>query len=314
MNFGSRFLLFTAAGMLVLMADLLLYIYTDMGIIFFLAILVIGFLLTFGPLYGGRNANVQLTESAMKIKAPFVELEVPYSRIDSLEFRTAFKPGLRYYGYGGIKKGSGDFSNGEFGHYTFSGDTSVPAFIVMKHSGRNILVFNTGDEIATAAVYDNLRSHTDAEPLKIPLEVCERNKEAARRTRRNVVALTSVSIVAIVALILGVTMLAGHTDASLDDDSLTVKAFMVNEDIPYSDIALVELREDVNYGSRVAGYGGLEYLSGKFTNDEFGKYTLAVKKSTSESIVVHHTGGVLVFNLEDNASTEAFHADLLSRL
>ncbi len=314
MNFGSRFVLFTALGILVCITDLMLYIYTNMGTVIFIAILIVGLLLSLGPLYGGRNADVQLTDTTLRIKAPFVEQEIPYSRIDALEFRTAFSPGLRFYGYGGLKKGSGDFSNGEFGAYTFSGDASVPAFVVLKHSGKNILVFNTGDEVATTAIYDGLRAHTDAEPLKIPREVCERNKEAVRRSKRNVVIVTSVAIIAIVALVLGVTFLAGHTDASLDDDSLTVKAFMVNEDIAYTDITLVELREDVGYGSRVAGYGGATYLSGKFMNDEFGKYTLAVKKSTSECIVVHHTGGVLVFNLENNGDTETFHADLLSRL
>ncbi len=314
MNFGSRFVLFTALGVLVCITDLMLYIYTDMGTVLFIAILVVGLLLSLGPLYGGRNADVQLTDTTLRIKAPFVEQEIPYSRIDALEFRTVFNPGLRYYGYGGLKKGSGDFSNGEFGAYTFSGDVSVPAFILLKHSGKNILVFNTGDEVATAAVYDGLRAHTDAEPLKVSKEVCERNKEAVRRSRRNVIVLSAVSVIAIVALVLGVTLMAGHTDASLDDDSLTVKAFMVNKDIAYSDITLVELRDDVDYGSRVAGYGGAEYRSGKFMNDEFGKYTLAIKRSTSESIVVHHTGGVLVFNLESNGATETFHADLLSRL
>ncbi len=314
MNFGSRLLLFTALGMLVIVADLMLYIYTSMSIVMFVAILVIGLLLTLGPLYGGRKADVQLTDASLKIKAPFLELEIPYSRIDALEFRTAFKPGIRYYGYGGLTKGSGEFSNGEFGFYRFSGDASVHAFIVLKHGGKDILVFNTGDEVATAKVYDGLRAHTDAGPLNIPREVCDRNKEAARRKIRNVVIVSAVAIVAIVALIVGVMMLAGHTDASLDDDSLTVKAFMVNEDIAYSDITLVELRENVDYGSRIGGYGGADYLSGKFRNDEFGKYTLAVKRSVSESIVVHHANGVLVFNLESNEATEAFHADLLSRL
>lgn len=314
MNFGARFFIFFSISMLAVFADLMLYIYTDMGFVPFLAILLMAIILPLAPLVGGRAVGVELTETSLRIKAPFVDLNVPFSCIQAMDFRTTYHPGLRTYGYGGLKKGSGDFTNKEFGFHTFCGDTSVPAFILIRHSGKNILVFNAGDEVATMSIYEKLKARTDAKPLKISLEVSEANERAAKRSVRNVIIVSAVAVVATIALVAGVMLMAGHTDASLDDDSLTVKAFMVNQNIQYSDISLVELRDDVNYGSRVGGYGGADYLSGKFKNDEFGKYWLAVKKTTSECIVVHYSGGVLVFNLESNEATSSFFADLNSRL
>ena len=314
MNFGARFFIFFVLSTVAIIADLILYIYSDLDTVAFIVILVAAIFIGVIPVFGGKSTNVELTGTSLRIRAPFVDLDIPYSRIDAMDFRTSYNPGIRTYGYGGLKKGYGDFTNKEFGFHTFSGDASVNAFILIRHSGKNILVFNTGDENTTSRIYEQLKSLTKAESLHVSKEVSDANAQAMKKSIRNVIIVSVVAVVAIVALILGLMFLAGHTDASLDDDSLTVKAFMVNKDIAYTDITLVELREDVQYGSRVGGYGGSDYLSGRVLNDEFGKYWLAVKKSTTNCIVVHSTYDTLVFNLDSNEATAAFYADLNSRL
>ena len=52
----------------------------------------------------------------------------------------------------------------------------------------------------------------------------------------------------------------------------------------------------------------LAISSGKFRNDEFGNYKLAVHNSVDACIVVHRTNGeVTVFNMQDDGSTREFY-------
>lgn len=61
----------------------------------------------------------------------------------------------------------------------------------------------------------------------------------------------------------------GSVSADLEDRELEVSAPFVDEEIAYQDINKVELRNDVDYGSRRSGYAGNNVLSGNFKNDEF---------------------------------------------
>jgi hypothetical protein len=143
------------------------------------------------------------------------------------------------------------------------------------------------------------------------------NKSASRLIRTR----TSIVILIVTGALLGLCAITSafafgsqQVTAELGATELQVNAPFVNEHIQYSSITSVELRNDVNYGTRTWGYAGGTVLSGSFRNSEFGDYTLAVFRSPPQCIVVHHAGAVLVFNLDSSAGTAQFFADLQSRL
>ena len=309
MNDLAKTALCIAGTMVLIFADVLLLTYTNMSITVFWVIIVLAIALSFLPLIFVRGFTAELNLLSLKVKAPFVDLDIVYSDIQSLELRMKFSPGIRVWGYGAIHKGAGQFDNKEFGTYTFSGDTRIPAFIVVRYSGNRILVFNAVDEGHTRSLYDSLKSATG----KSGSEMFEGPVQPKSR-RKLVVAVAAVGVIAAVVILIFALTGMGHVNAALETDHLHVDAIMVNENIAYTDIDNAELRENLDYGSRIGGFGGSEYLSGKFRNAEFGTYRLAVHKDVSECIVVHHHGGVLVFNLGSNAATEAFLTDLQSRL
>ena len=309
MNDSVKMALGIVGTMALIIADLLLLTYTNMSIILFWVIIAIAIVLTFLPFFLVKGSTAELNLLSLKVKAPFVDLDIVYSDIQGLELRTKFSPGIRVWGYGTFHKGAGQFDNKEFGTYTFSGDTRIPAFIVLRYSGNRVLVFNAVDEQHTRSIYDSLKSATG----RTGSEVFE-GPAQPKSHRKVILAISAIGIVAVVLVVCFALMGLGHVNAVLESDHLHVDAVMVDENIAYTDIDSVELRDNMDYGSRVGGYGGTDYLSGKFRNGEFGNYRLAVHKNVSECIVVHHQGSVLVFNLGSNAETEAFLADLSSRI
>lgn len=138
------------------------------------------------------------------------------------------------------------------------------------------------------------------------------NKE--RRTKKAIVWVTlgvTAAILVIVVIFIG----SGSVNATMDGGELHVNAPFVNENISFDNIISVELREDMDLGSRMGGFGGTKVLSGNFNNKEFGDYTLACYKDIRTYIVVERGGGkMLVFNKDSVADTAAFFEDLLEEL
>lgn len=118
-------------------------------------------------------------------------------------------------------------------------------------------------------------------------------------------------IVIAIAVAAVVTATVRKTDAKLEYDGLHVRGPMLNEDIPYGDIASLEMREGMKYGMRITGYSAISRLGGNFRNSEFGNYKLGVKTSVKRCIVVRKADEkVLVFNLETAEKTTQFYSDL----
>lgn len=137
-------------------------------------------------------------------------------------------------------------------------------------------------------------------------------KNSPPATRRHSVLTTAVTvaILAIVAVMMVFTNISvsfGETELKLKGDIFSSAA------IAYSDIAEVALRDNFAPGGRSFGASTLNVYSGTFQNAEFGKYKNFTYKSVPQVIVVHHTGGVLVFSGEDAASTEALYATLCKK-
>jgi len=127
------------------------------------------------------------------------------------------------------------------------------------------------------------------------------------RRRTRLIALGA--LVAVVATILVVFAFAdtGDVSATLDEEGLHVEAPFVNKDIPLDEISSVELRDDFDVGRRVGGFGGTRVQSGQFLNDELGRYTLAAYTFVPLHIVVHHSDGVLVLNVDTVEGTQQLY-------
>lgn len=147
-------------------------------------------------------------------------------------------------------------------------------------------------------------------------DLAKATAEAKKGNRDILLALGVISgiMITFVVIILVLVAPAGSVNAALEDDGLQIEAPAANRDIAYGDITDVELRQSFDPGRRVGGFGGSEVSSGNFRNEEFGRYVLAQYNDIPEHIVVHHSGGVLVFNLDSSERTIQFCEDLRSRL
>ena len=311
MNDDRKFFTGFILGMAIIVIGVITLIATDIPMWVFLVIVVAGVAVTFLPLSFMRNMVAESDGADLRIRAPFVDLTIPLSDIQAVEFRDSLKSGMRTFGYAGIRRRFGDFCNDDLGYYTLSADVSIPAFIVVRHHNNRIVAFNKGDEAQTLALYNQLRSgtHCSEGVMKEGVKAVPSRGITKKKVALVVGAITVVSVIAILAI-----LMCGHVDVSMDDQYLHVDATMVNEDIAYADIDSAEFRENMDYGMRRAGYAGMGILSGSFENSEFGKYTLAVHKSSENCIVVHHHGTETVFNCPTDADTQAFYADLCTHL
>ena len=316
MNGTGRFAAGFLASMAIIVAAVALLIMEIIGFWVFIALFLISFAVILIPIVGGRTISAEIADGKLHVKAMFVDARIPLSRIDAVELRQTFDPGIRLFGYGGMTKGYGDFSNEEFGGYVFAGDTKVPSFIVVRYDGRKTLVFNLGDSESTYRMYSSLVSVTDA-ATSIPVataDTAEKHRRSHLSNKRLIYGLVAVTVV-IAAAIIAFALISGHADAYLEDDGIRIDASMYGETIPYDSIASVSLESGMDYGTRVMGYSSHGILSGDFRNDAFGGYKLAVHKGVSECIVVHKADGdVTVFNLGSSQETREFYDALCMRL
>lgn len=310
MNDSTKFWCTVLASTLIMVVDAVLVVMSALPMWAFWLILAVAIVLLFIPMLSFKGTQASVSDGRLRVKAPFVDVDVPLSSIQAVECRTEFDMGLRMYGYGGISSGSGDFTNREFGSYTFAGTKKIPLFIVVRHGGKRILAFNVGSEAETMALYRELAGLSGKVGAVISPDESEKAAKG-HRTMRNFMVAFIIVAVAIVIAVVALTMAGGHVDVSMDEDGLEVDATMMHEDIQYSDISHIELRNDLDYGVRVGGFGGSDISSGNFRNDEFGSYRLAVHNGVHSFIIVHRTdGSVVVFNLGNEESTESFFEEL----
>jgi hypothetical protein len=106
-----------------------------------------------------------------------------------------------------------------------------------------------------------------------------------------------------VAAILIVSLSARKVKVDFDEKGLTVKGPMLDVTVSFLNILSADLRNDVNIGIRAFGYGGIRFAGGRFANEEFGNYMLAIDRKVQTAIVIHHTEGILVFNMSTEDET-----------
>lgn len=298
------FLVMNLAAVVLLIADII-------GIVWYLVLLALSLVAMVLPFFKVRGTSATVSDGSLIINAPFVKRDIPLHSIQAVEYRESFAPGMRLWGYGGLKRGYGDFNNKEFGTYTFAGDTSLNGYVVVRHDWGKVMVFNLPDIGETRRIYEVLSGRSADSAAAPPGPV----PETTRRGRRKLAIGLAILVIVVPVAIVAITLSAGHVSVSMDDDGISIDATMMDEDIAFEDISSVELRDDVSYGTRVGGYGGMSISSGYFTNSEFGTYRLAIHNDNPLCIVVHKTDGdVIVFNLADEDSTRAFYEEMLERL
>ncbi len=311
MRDSHRIILGVVASMIIVISDVVL-LFGGMDVTAFWIIFAVGMVVIFIPMFLMKGDWVELHDTGIRIKAPMVDLDIPFSKVTGIDCVHGFKPGVRTYGYGGLKRGSGDFVNDALGSYTFAGTTSIPSMIIVRFYDKKerYVAFNSIDDRTTRAIYERIRAETSAGGIEPSDPVtAERNRKKNRSTKRITYGILGV-VLATAVIIVVVAMGAGHVDVSLDEDSVSIDATMMKEDILYADITGLELRENMDYGTRIAGLGNSEYLSGNFRNDEFGKYRLAVHRAPDLCVVVYTADKVCVFNMDSNERTEALFEEL----
>lgn len=97
------------------------------------------------------------------------------------------------------------------------------------------------------------------------------------------------------------------------EESIKAKTFFWSDkEVFYSDIDYIELRENLDKGSRVTGYGSVKLQLGLFSNGEFGSYHLYCHNAGSEIVVIHLLdGSVVAIGGKNNEETEKLYAKIL---
>lgn len=108
----------------------------------------------------GGNIEVSYQDTVFKITPTYWDsLEVDYSEIDSVEYRTDIDVGERVYGFGSARLSLGRFRNEDFRSYTLYAYTDAKGFVVLT-SNEKTLVIGMSDENAVKEIYDTLREKT----------------------------------------------------------------------------------------------------------------------------------------------------------
>jgi hypothetical protein len=140
---------------------------------------------------------------------------------------------------------------------------------------------------------------------------------ATKEERKRTYAILGVSLgVSAVVMVIVIIMIgSGSVNAEMDDERLHIDAPMVSVSIGYDEIFSLEVRENMDLGYRVSGFGGTKVLSGYFNNSEFGDYTLACYKDVKTYIVVKpKEGKMIVFNLDTAEGTLEFYRELVDKM
>lgn len=120
----------------------------------------------------------------------------------------------------------------------------------------------------------------------------------------------TISIVGVIGLSIGTTK-GDKIQVNLNEEGLRVTGPLLDVFISYVEIKDIELRRDVNYGVRIAGYAG-KTIGGNFVNKEFGRYKVGAYLSTPICIVVSYgKKRTLVFNFDSSIRTEQFYRDFI---
>lgn len=102
---------------------------------------------------------------------------------------------------------------------------------------------------------------------------------------------------------------SGSVTVQINDDVMGVAANGTTIFVELADVTSVELVDSIDIGG--AEETESKVYSGKYENDEYGTFDLLAYKSSEHFIVVHHSGGVLVYSLKTTKLTQSSYETLL---
>lgn len=104
------------------------------------------------------NVQVQCGDTSFQIHATYwTDMQVDYSRVDTVEYRKDLEVGVRASGFASARLSLGAFQNEEFGVYTLYAYTGAKAFVVLT-SGEKTLVIGLRDTEAAQTIYQTVLS------------------------------------------------------------------------------------------------------------------------------------------------------------
>ena len=123
----------------------------------------------------------------------------------------------------------------------------------------------------------------------------------------------SAVILVCVAIMLIVLLRTRKTKVVLGDKGFEVHGLMVDISILYSDIKLIETRDEMIIGIKAFGADFGRYVGGSFKNKEFGVYKISLQCNIKKMIVIRHLGGTLVFNQDSVEATVMTYESIKKR-
>lgn len=149
-----------------------------------------------------------------------------------------------------------------------------------------------------------------------------RESRKNRKKKRSHLGLkrTGVRLLWIVALVAVFLALFGSRSATIAVSSIEKGISLTGPDggvyeVFYADIEIIQLIElPENYGTCIDGGIDKGFSYGLWENDEWGTYSLCVRNSVRQAILISQKGNVLVFNYEGITSTESFYHALLEAI
>lgn len=312
MDATTKFWIAVIVAAAILLMSLILLLTGIMGVGVFIVAIVIGFALIFLATFVIRDREIDANNESIRLMAPFVKTEIPIDKIDSIHTFNSIRLSNKIFGYSGISVKYGDFVHRALGNVICACDERVSKFIMVV-SGKKKYIFNMKSVEETDALLKKIADNCDKEVSEEEYVLTPEEIRSVKRTKRITIMASSTAVVVGVILV-SIFMFMGSVSVTLTDTSVVVKASMMNDTIDYDDITSVELRTDMDYGSRLMGLSNNKVLTGTFDNKEFGHYHLAVYRSTSEAIVIHTGDHAHVVNLSDSASTIKLYNDLLAKL
>ena len=111
-----------------------------------------------------------------------------------------------------------------------------------------------------------------------------------------------------------VMMLVGTIALTYGESSFTVEAtFSDSRTVEYDAVDSIEYREDFDKGTRIFGFSSARLLTGTFSNDEFGSYTLYSYTTCDSAVIIKVGNKTLAISGADNQSTKEIYDTLLSK-
>ena len=121
-------------------------------------------------------------------------------------------------------------------------------------------------------------------------------------------------LTALILVLVGVLLFTGKISAEVGDKSISINSFLFEKTILNDDITALELRTQLDKGTRSFGIGTFKISSGSFKNSEFGSYKLCAYNGVNAYILIRSGDETTVFNLETAEKTQAAYAAISAKI